>query len=592
MKKQNSLLNYVIYGLIIIIGIIFLVNYLNDNSNSNKKDEIVFELKGEKNVTHNLGEPYTDAGFKLEGDNVDITTGLSIENNVNVEEEGDYTVTYKYNNLTIMRYVKVKRLNSFRLLGNENIYLVLNGKYEDENVEALNNGIDSSSEVVINNNLDTSNAGDYSITYSLDSLNKTLTRNIHVSDFNSYFKVNYDSTTKSESLTLDITIDKDKVSKYIMPDNSEKTDNDSYTIKENGTYKFIVYDKYNNQLEKNIEITNIKLPVISKCEAIAYYNKTEITVTADDNIKKYIYNGVEGNSKTYTFNNKITDNKVILYDIDNKRTELTCETTIDNSARLEIHFIASGFYDDAILIRSNNATIFIDGGRGKERVLDYLKKLNISTIDYVIGSHTEYDHIDAQGYVIRTFNVKNAIYPNNIYSCGCACEANDVRSVINGLSAKGLKARIQGVPSKLQVEDMSLHFIAPFTIGCNKNNNSFIFILQFGNNKFMFTGDADSALNNINKLQSNAQATGLADIHADIFKAPHHGNQIVGNTLMKTIGPRAIIVPNYNARQYGGPVAGVPAYRQSDSSTGNIVLISDGNDIDIKMNASPEQYAR
>ena len=262
------------------------------------------------------------------------------------------------------------------------------------------------------------------------------------------------------------------------------------------------------------------------------------------------------------------------------------------SGKLEIHFIASGFYDDAILIRSGEATIFMDGGRGKDRVLPYLKELGVSTIDYVIGSHTEYDHIDAQGAVIRTFNVKNVIYPNNIYRCGCACENLDVRSVLSGLSAKGLKARVQGVPSKLQIGDMTLYFIAPFSIGCNKNNNSFIFILQFGDTKFMFTGDADSALNNIDKLQANAKAAGLPNIKADVFKYPHHGNQMLSNKLIQTISPKFLVVPNYGASRLGGSVAGVPAYRQSDSKTGNILLTSDGTTVKAIMDVEAKNYKR
>ena len=259
---------------------------------------------------------------------------------------------------------------------------------------------------------------------------------------------------------------------------------------------------------------------------------------------------------------------------------------------LEIHFIASGFYDDAILIRSNTTTIFMDGGRGKDRVVPYLKELGVSTIDYVIGSHTEYDHIDAQGAVIRTFNVKNVLYPNNIYSCGCSCDNTDVRSVLSALSAKGLKAKTQGVPSKLQIGDMTLYFIAPFKIGCNKNNNSFIFILQYGNTKFMFTGDADSALNDINKLQSNARALGLPGIQTNVFKYPHHGNQMLSNKLIQTIGPQFLVVPNYGASRLGGPVAGVPAYRQSDSSTGNILVTSDGTNVKAIMNVVAKTYKR
>ena len=595
--KKNNYLNYVIIGLVVvIIGVAVIFLYSDNGTNSKKYDNpygVVFKLKGEERITHNLNDLYTDLGVVLEGDNIDIINDLTTQNNVNANEEGNYTVVYKYKDLVLTRYVEVKKINSFKLLGNEKIYLVTNGKYFDEKIEAINNSSDVSNEVNINNNLDSSKNGNYTITYTLNSQNKTLIRYIYVSDFSSFFVVNYDKSDTDGEITLDIKIDKDKVSKYIMPDNSEKQEDSSYIVKENGEYKFIIYDKYDNSLERIVNITNIKEKEVieSSCEAIASFNKTEITVKSNKKITKYIYNGNTSTESTFTFNKMIKENKVVIYDEDNQHETLTCKTEIDNTMRLEIHFIATGFYDDGILIRSNNATIFMDGGRGAERVVEYLKNINVSTIDYVIGSHTEYDHIDAQGAVIRTFDVKNVIYPNDIRHCGCSCEANDVRSVINALSAKKMSPKVVGVPSKIQVGDMTLYFIAPFSIGCNKNNNSFIFILQFGNTKFMFTGDADSALNNINKLQENAVKAGLTDISADVFKYPHHGNQMLGNTFIKTINPKYIIVPNYNAPKYGGPVAGVPAYRQSDSKTGNILVTSDGNEVKVQMDVNPTDYA-
>lgn len=270
------------------------------------------------------------------------------------------------------------------------------------------------------------------------------------------------------------------------------------------------------------------------------------------------------------------------------------------SSKVEMHFInADSYYDDAILIRSDKATIFIDGGRGKNAVIKYLNDLRIKTIDYVIGSHTEYDHIDAQGEVIRQFDVKHALYPNSITNCGCSCESKDVRNVTSALGSKNMQPEVQSVPSKLVIGDMTLYFIAPFKIGCNKNNNSFIFILQFGNNKFMFTGDADSVFNNENQLVANAKSLGLSGIEVDVFKYPHHGNETLSDKLFDTMNVKSIIVPNVNASQHPSVIfrekmnkKGIKVYRQSDSKTGNILITSDGNNIDFTMDVMAITYAK
>ncbi len=269
------------------------------------------------------------------------------------------------------------------------------------------------------------------------------------------------------------------------------------------------------------------------------------------------------------------------------------------SSSLEIHFIASGFYDDAILIRTDKATIFMDGGRGEDKVVQYLSDLKIKTIDYVIGSHTEYDHIDAQGAVIRTFNVKHALYPNSITSCGCRCESTDVRKVVSALNSKNMKPEVQSVPSKLTIGDMTLYFLAPYKLGCNKNNNSFVFILQFGNTKFMFTGDAYSVFNDLNQMTQNAKTLGLSGFAVDVFKYPHHGNQALSTNLLDLLEAKSIIAPNYHAPDIPSKTMkdriqskGIKLYRQSDSSTGNILVKSDGKNITIKMNIQAKDYAR
>ena len=272
-------------------------------------------------------------------------------------------------------------------------------------------------------------------------------------------------------------------------------------------------------------------------------------------------------------------------------------------SKLEIHFInAGGFYDDAILIRSDKTTIFIDGGRGKEAVVKYLNELKITTIDYVIGSHTEYDHIDAQGEVIKQFDVKNVIYPNSISKCGCRCENTDVRSVLAALKSKGMTEQVQPIPSKIITEDLGLYFIAPRKLICNKNENSFIFIMTYGNNTFMFTGDASSAPTNkdyVDTMISYAQSLGLSNIHADVLKYPHHGNQSLGDYFLDSVTPSYVIVPNVHAsttpksaQRDKLKARNIQMFRQCDSSTGNIVLTSDGNNINIIMDAEAINYAK
>ena len=126
--------------------------------------------------------------------------------------------------------------------------------------------------------------------------------------------------------------------------------------------------------------------------------------------------------------------------------------------------------------------------------------------------------------------------------------------------------------------------------------------MTYGNNTFMFTGDASSAPTNkdyVDTMISYAQSLGLSNIHADVLKYPHHGNQSLGDYFLDSVTPSYVIVPNVHASSLPKTaqrdklkVRNIQMFRQCDSSTGNIVLTSDGNNISITMDAEAINYAK
>ncbi len=602
---MNKSLNFIIYALIGLI--ILVVIFLFVGGNNTPKNELIFSLYGEENVDHNLGDPYFDPGVKLIDNGVDKINEVVVSGTVDTSKEGTYTKTYTYKDKTLTRTINVKKLNTFTLNGESEVYILLNGKYNDPKVEATYQGNDYKDNVEVTSNIDFTKAGVYTVTYKFKEINKTLQRKVYVSNFAEYFKINYDTSSNKE-VTVSITVDKDKVSKYLLPDGTEKTDNYSYKINKSGKYKFIIYDKYDNSLEREIEISNINIdPITATCKATAKDNKTTATVTTSNKIIKYVYNGKESTKNTYTFNGVVKSIKVELTDENNQKKTINCNVNIvepEKKNNLEIHFIATGYYDDAILIRDNSKTIFIDGGRsgGADKVIPYLKAAGVKKIDLMIGSHAEYDHIQTQASILDTFTVDKIIYPVNIYKCrsNCHCERDDdVRQVIWALNRHNKKADQQPIPSTINLGDMKMYFIAPVKLMCNNNNNSFINILKFGNNSFMFTGDSYSSMHEVPTLLSNAKQVGLSNIKVDMMKWPHHGNETLPAKFVDAVSPKTIVVPNYhapqhpsNSRQQVLSGRNIKLYRQSDSSTGNIFISSDGNNIKYVMNAEAKNYKR
>ena len=112
----------------------------------------------------------------------------------------------------------------------------------------------------------------------------------------------------------------------------------------------------------------------------------------------------------------------------------------------------------------------------------------------------------------------------------------------------------------------------------------------------MFTGDADSSTFNYKKLNPYASKLGIS-LNVDMLKYPHHGNNTLDNDLLSVMTPKYVIIPNYNYTKY--PVSSekskltkIGANIYQNGKDGNIVLISDGNNISVKTNQLASNYKR
>lgn len=73
------------------------------------------------------------------------------------------------------------------------------------------------------------------------------------------------------------------------------------------------------------------------------------------------------------------------------------------SGSLEMHFIDVG-QGDAVLVRSpTGQNVLIDGGRSDDEARAYLQALGVETLDLVIATHADADHIGGLEEVVRYY---------------------------------------------------------------------------------------------------------------------------------------------------------------------------------------------
>lgn len=243
---------------------------------------------------------------------------------------------------------------------------------------------------------------------------------------------------------------------------------------------------------------------------------------------------------------------------------------------VKVHFIDVG-QGDSTLIESNGHYMLIDAGENNQgdTVIEYLRSHQVTTLDYVIGTHPHSDHIGGLDLVIDAFDVGKIILPPKEHT------TKTFEDLLDSISKKGLKIT-KPVPGDIyELGDASFQILAPNQdYGDDLNNWSVGLRLVYGDTAFLFTGDAEEA------AEADILKTGL-DLKADVLKAGHHGSRTSSSDpFLDCVSPSYAVIECGDGNTYGHPhqetmkrlkKRGIQIYRTD--TQGNIVATTDGTNL-------------
>lgn len=616
-KAINLFLIIVVISLI--VGIVCLKLNYNNPSNNETSNEIFIEkivLFGNNIIEINKGDKYVEPGYYAITNTGEIKRDdILVNSNLNTSKAGTYIIKYILGNKTITRTIKVLETEdassdiTFKLQGDSMIILEQGMEYKEPGFLAYDDtGNDYSNQVIVNGNVDNNKPGTYELTYTLtiDGKIYELTRQIIVNNSIIDATITLDNsnyTNNDVSITINAT--GNNFSYVRLPDNTYSENLiTNYDISSNGTYTFYIYDKNSNYIVREITINNIDKDIPSgTCKAIYQKGQTNISVTANDNtsgIKNYYFYGdnrllLQSSKKNYSTSSKLASAYVLIYDNAGNYRQVNCEIEIPYN--LEVHFINVG-REDAIVIRDSSKTIFIDGGTYNKgtKITNYLKDLGVTHIDAIIGSHLHYNHIQAQAALLNNFTVYKIYYPQDLNTCYSKyCDKNDQKYILDAIKKYKKNITIMKVGDSINIGDMNIYCIGPISFQTKSQNkyrqnyNSLNFILTYGNNKFLFTGDYVQYSNILKKFDKS-----LLDV--DVLKYPHHGNASLSKSFVNAISPKYVILTNsrdeLSSRSEKSYLANVGASFYYSYKHGNILITSDGSNLAIKTNVKASDYKR
>lgn len=250
------------------------------------------------------------------------------------------------------------------------------------------------------------------------------------------------------------------------------------------------------------------------------------------------------------------------------------ESNYVGTDNLKVHFIDVG-QADSILITAGSDAMLIDAGENGDGdfVVDYIKSQGISDLDYVIGTHPHEDHIGGLDDVINSFDVGKVLMPKQ------KSTTKTFEDVLLSIQNKGLKVTNPKVGAKYNLGQAEWTLLAPSQEYEETNNSSMVIKLIFGNNSFMFTGDAEE------KSEKEILKTG--NLNSDLLKVGHHGSKSSTSIdFLKEVGPTYAVISVGTDNRYGHPdkeiierliEQNVEILRTDE--LGTIIFTSDGNDL-------------
>lgn len=262
---------------------------------------------------------------------------------------------------------------------------------------------------------------------------------------------------------------------------------------------------------------------------------------------------------------------------------ITENNHVNNSyGYLEVHYLDVD-QGDAIYIKVNDYDILIDSGPKSEceHLMSQLRNLNIDDFEMVIATHPHEDHIGGMLSVFNTYKVKSFYMPN-VTNTTMAFE-----NMINAVARQGLK--INEIKAGMEFDlgnGAKLEVFSPCEDDYeNLNDYSPIMKLTYGDNSFLFTGDAEEVAEE--EVLDNYSDK---ELKADVLKYAHHGSSTSSSEkFIKAVSPRYGIISCGLDNNYGHPhrkvLKLIDKYHIETYRTdmrGRVTIISDGKDITIK----------
>lgn len=225
-------------------------------------------------------------------------------------------------------------------------------------------------------------------------------------------------------------------------------------------------------------------------------------------------------------------------------TKITKDFLSENKQNLKVYFFDVG-QADSILIMNEEQTMLIDAGNNEdgELLVQNLKTLGITKIDYLIGTHPHEDHIGGLDDIIKNFEV------GTIYMPKVKTNTKTFEDVLDAVQEKELMITTPKVKDTFMIGQAECKVLAVDNNVKNLNLSSIIIQMKFDDLTYLFTGDSEKEVE-----ENILKTTTKDDMKANILKVGHHGSDTSSSEkFIQRVAPEISIISVGKDNSYNHP---------------------------------------